>query len=384
MSGEHTERLLPDSTGDPVSFTRTSAPVGRFARWRMMLMTFLGLTALLTLSACGGATSNGSGGATTPGDTPSSTSSGSSNTGGPVTATDNGDGTITVQHSQGTTEVPANPEKVFVFDLGVMDTMNAIGVKPAGVPEAQYPESLQGIAEGAEKIGAMKEPDFETIATSGPDLIITSGRTAEAYGELSKIAPTVNLAVDMTDPLESFEANAKVIGTIFGKTEAVDGKLRGIEGKIEDARSTLKEAGKGSGLIVLTSAGEVTAYGAGSRFGLIHDLLGIPTAADVKAEGAHGESISFEYIAETNPDLLFVIDRDAATGEGGQAADAVLDNDLVNGTNAARNGDIIQLDPTNWYVVGYGLNSLPQMINQVVNGVVTESTTGGTDTISDN
>lgn len=383
MSGEHTERLLPDSTGDPVSFTRTSAPVGRFARWRMMLMAFLGLTALVTLSACGGATSNGSGGATTPGDTPSSTSSGSSNTGGPVTATDNGDGTITVQHSQGTTEVPANPEKVFVFDLGVMDTMNAIGVQPAGVPEAQYPESLQGIAEGAEKIGAMKEPDFETIATAGPDLIITSGRTAEAYGELSKIAPTVNLAVDMTDPLESFEANAKVIGTIFGKTEAVEGKLRGIEGKIEDAKATIKEAGKGSGLIVLTSAGEVTAYGAGSRFGLIHDLLGVPTAADVKAEGAHGESISFEYIAETNPDLLFVIDRDAATGEGGQAADAVLDNDLVNGTNAARNGDIIKLDPTNWYVVGYGLNSLPQMIDQVVNGVVTESTTGGTDATSD-
>lgn len=383
MTGEHTERLLPDSTGDPVSFTRTSAPVGRFARWRMMLMTFLGLTALLTLSACGGATSNGSGGATTPGDTPSSTSSGSSNTGGPVTATDNGDGTITVQHSQGTTEVPANPEKVFVFDLGVMDTMNAIGVKPAGVPEAQYPESLQGIAEGAEKIGAMKEPDFETIATAGPDLIITSGRTAEAYGELSKIAPTVNLAVDMTNPLESFEANAKVIGTIFGKTEAVEGKLKGIEGKIEDAKATIKEADQGNGLIVLTSAGEVTAYGAGSRFGLIHDLLGVPTAADVKAEGTHGESISFEYIAETNPDLLFVIDRDAATGEGGQAADAVLDNDLVNGTNAARNGKIIKLDPTNWYIVGYGLNSLPQMIDQVVNGVVTESTTGGTDATSD-
>lgn len=371
-----------------MSFTRTSAPVGRFARWRMLLMTFLGLTALVTLSACGGAASNGSGGESTSAGAASSSSapagSGESRPPGKAaTVQDNGNGTFTVDHAQGTTEVPANPEKVFVFDLGVMDTMNAIGVKPAGVPEAQYPESLQGIAEGAEKIGAMKEPDFETIATAGPDLIITSGRTAEAYGELSKIAPTVNLAVDMTNPLESFEANAKVIGTIFGKTEAVEGKLKGLEGKIEDAKATIKEADQGNGLIVLTSAGEVTAYGAGSRFGLIHDLLGVPTAADVKAEGAHGESISFEYIAEANPDLLFVIDRDAATGEGGLAADAVLDNDLVNGTNAARNGKIIKLDPTNWYVVGYGLNSLPQMIDQVVNGVVTESTTGGTDATSD-
>lgn len=369
-----------------MSFSRTSTPVGRFARWRMMLMAFLGLTALLTLSACAGDTGSGSGGSASgsSSSTSSEGSSGSPAAGGAVTATDNGDGTITVQHSQGTTEVPANPEKVFVFDLGVMDTMNAIGVAPAGVPEATYPESLQGLADQAEtKIGAMKEPDFETIASAGPDLIITSGRTAEAYGELSKIAPTVNLAVDMKNPLESFEANALAIGTIFGKTEAVEGKLQGIEGKIEDAQKTIKEAGKGTGLIVLTSAGEVTAYGAGSRFGLVHDLLGVPTAADIKAEGSHGESISFEFIAETNPDVLFVVDRDAATGEGGQAAQAVLDNDLVNGTNAARNGDIVQLDPTNWYIVGYGLNSLPQMIDQVVNGVVTESTTGGADATQD-
>ena len=37
----------------------------------------------------------------------------------------------------------------------------------------------------------------------------------------------------------------------------------------------------------------------------------------------------------------------------------------------------------NWYIVGYGLNSLPQMIDQVVNGVATESTTGGTDATQD-
>lgn len=365
-----------------MSPARPAAPAGRISRHRSTLMASLGLTALLTLTACGGDTGAGSAESTGSSSSASESASASSSTGGStaaaggVTATDNGDGTFTVEHSQGTTKVPANPEDVFVFDLGVMDSLNALGIQPAGVPEAQYPENLQGLADAAEtRIGAMKEPDFETIATADPDLIITSGRTAEAYAELSKIAPTVNLAVDMTNPLESFEENTRVLGTIFDKSDEVETQLAEIETKIEDAKSSIEDADAGNGLIVLTSAGEVTAYGAGSRFGLVHDLLGVPTAADVKAEGAHGESISFEYIADTNPDMLFVVDRDNAMGEGGDAASAVLDNDLVNNTNAARNGKIIQLDPVEWYLVGYGLDSLPTMINQVVNGVTTESTT---------
>ncbi len=48
--------------------------------------------------------------------------------------------TITVEHAQGSTSnVPVNPEKVFTFDLGVLDTLDALGVEPAGVPEATLP-----------------------------------------------------------------------------------------------------------------------------------------------------------------------------------------------------------------------------------------------------
>jgi iron complex transport system substrate-binding protein len=43
----------------------------------------------------------------------------------------------------------------------------------------------------------------------------------------------------------------------------------------------------------------------------------------------------------------------------------VLDNDLVKSTNAARNGKIIPLDSSSWYLVGYGLNNLPKMIDAV-------------------
>ncbi|MEO8282099.1 MAG: ABC transporter substrate-binding protein [Pseudarthrobacter sp.] len=208
---------------------------------------------------------------------------------------------ITVEHAQGSTaNVPVSPEKVFTFDLGVLDTLDGLGVEPAGVPEASYPAPLSKYADAKYgKIGSLKEPDSEAVSAGAPDLIIISGRTAGAYEELSKIAPTIDLSIDAANPMESSKDQAKKLGTIFNKAADVDAKLVSVDATIAATQAKAKGAGKG--LIVLTSGGEVTAYGAGSRFGLIHDVLGVPTAADVKAEDSHGESVSFEYIKQVNP-----------------------------------------------------------------------------------
>lgn len=48
---------------------------------------------------------------------------------------------VTVPHAQGETAVPADPRTV-VFDVGVLSTLDSLGIEVAGVPEATYPESL--------------------------------------------------------------------------------------------------------------------------------------------------------------------------------------------------------------------------------------------------
>jgi iron complex transport system substrate-binding protein len=277
--------------------------------------------------------------------------------------------TITVEHAQGSTaNVPVNPEKVFTFDLGVLDTLNALGVEPAGVPEAAYPEALAKFSDAKyAKIGSLKEPDFEAVSAGDPDLIIISGRTAGAYAELSKIAPTIDLSIDAAEPMESFKAQTGKLGTIFGKSAEAEQKLAAVDATISETKAKAADAGKG--LIVLTSGGEVTAYGAGSRFGIIHDVLGVPTAADVKVDGSHGEAISFEYIKQANPDILYVINRDTAVGTEGSAANPILDNELVRSTNAAKNNKVINLDPAGWYLVGYGLNNVKAMVDAIAESV---------------
>ncbi|UWX96452.1 siderophore ABC transporter substrate-binding protein [Arthrobacter zhaoxinii] len=272
--------------------------------------------------------------------------------------------TVTVEHAQGSTEVPVNPETVYTFDLGALDTMDALDIDVDGVPAANFPESLAKYgAEEITKIGSMKEPDFEAINAGAPDLIIISGRVADSYDELSEIAPTIDLSVDNADAWSSFTENTQTLGTIFEKEDLVEEKLNALEGKVEDTKELAADAG--NGLIVLTSGGEMTAYGAGSRFGIIHDVLGVTPAAEVKSEGAHGEKVSFNYVADTNPDHLFVIDRDVAVGTSGEAASAVLDNDLVKSTKAAQNDNITMLDSASWYLVGYGLNNVDTMVNTV-------------------
>ncbi len=277
--------------------------------------------------------------------------------------------TITVEHAQGNTaNVPVNPEKVFTFDLGVLDTLDALGVEPAGVPEAAYPEALSKYGDAKyTKIGSLKEPDFEAVSAGDPDLIIISGRTAGAYEELSKIAPTIDLSIDAKQPLDSFKAQTEKLGTIFDKSAEVEEKLAAVDTTIAETKAKAANAGKG--LIVLTSGGEVTAYGAGSRFGIIHDVLGVPTAADVKVDGSHGEAISFEYIKQANPDILYVINRDTAVGTEASAANPILDNELVQSTNAAKNNKVINLDPAGWYIVGYGLNNVQAMVDAVADSV---------------
>ena len=199
---------------------------------------------------------------------------------------------------------------------------------PTACRRPAYPESLCKYADAKyTKIGSMKEPDFEAISAGAPDLIIISGRTAGAYAELSKIAPTIDLSVDAARADGVLQGPDRERWARSSARQPRSTEARGHRRQIADTKAKAADAGKG--LIVLTSGGEVTAYGAGSRFGLIHDVLGVPTAADVKSEGAHGEAVSFEFIKETNPDLLYVIDRDAAIGTEAAASNAVLDNELV-------------------------------------------------------
>lgn len=272
---------------------------------------------------------------------------------------------LTIKHELGETTVKKNPQTVVVFDFGVLDSLDKLGVAVAGVPQANIPPYLSKY-ESADyaNVGGLKEPDLEQISELQPDLILISGRQSDYYEELSKIGPTVYMGVDTERYMESYQENAATLGEIFGKETEVATELEGVSKSIGELKDKVTAEGKNA-LILLANDGNISAYGSGSRFGIIHDVFGFKQADEHIEATTHGQSVSFEYVAEKNPDYLFVIDRGAAISTGEPASKELIENDLVKGTNAYKNGKIVYLDPSYWYLSGGGLLSVEAMVEEV-------------------
>nr|WP_322786586.1 ABC transporter substrate-binding protein [Advenella kashmirensis] len=184
---------------------------------------------------------------------------------------------LTVDHASGKTTIEGEPKKTVVFDLASLDTMHALGIEASAVPEAKYINQLAAYAQkSVPKVGSLFEPSYEAVNALSPDLIIVGGRSAPKYADLSKLAPTIDLTVNTKDLLGSVKRNTLTLADIFNKQDKATEQLA----RLDQSIAALKQkAGKaGSGLIILTTGGKVSAYGPGSRFGILHDTFGIPAA----------------------------------------------------------------------------------------------------------
>lgn len=276
---------------------------------------------------------------------------------------------ITVTDRNGEVEVPKNPEKVVVLDYGSLDILDEIGVESVvGVPKNGIPEYLDKYEdEKYTDIGGVKEFNFETINELDPDLIIIEGRQADSLEELQKIAPTVYLGSVGSDYLTSIKNNAKVLGEIFDKEKEVEEKLANIDTRVNEIKATVVDNNLNA-LATMISDGSMSVYGAGSRFNIIYKELGfVPTDESIEVSN-HGQSISYEYLSEKNPDYLFVIDKGAVTGSGAPAKDTV-ENELVKTTDTYKNGNIVYVDSVAWYVGGAGFKALDKMLDDVENAL---------------
>lgn len=278
-----------------------------------------------------------------------------------------GDGEFTITHAQGDTVVKANPERIVSFDAASIDTLQTLGVELAGIPEISQEGKFD--AEGIEVVGSMFEPDYEALNMLEPDLIIISGRTVEAYPDLSNLAPTIDLSFDASDMIGSLEANTNVLATLVGKQEEAASLLEDIKARVETLVTAAADVE--NGLVILTNAGAVTALAPanerGGRGALIYQTLGITPPVEDLEGATHGEPISFEFLLEHDPQWLFVIDRDVATGaEDAQPAAEVLDNEIMHQTRAWQDDHIVYLDPFDWYVItGAGLTSIERMLDEL-------------------
>lgn len=130
-----------------------------------------------------------------------------------------------------------------------------------------------------------------------------------------------------------------------------------------DARITaLQAVSEGQTAIVgMCTSGSFNVLGNDGRCSIIgvevgFENIGVDANIDTST---HGNEASFEFIVDKNPDYIFVMDRDAAIGtDGAQLAQDIMENELVMGTEAYKNGHLIYLaHPAVWYTAEGGITA---------------------------
>lgn len=273
---------------------------------------------------------------------------------------------ITIEHSLGKVTLENTPQRVVVVGgHGSLDTLNRLGIKPVGVVTNMLPEYLKEYGEGeTTSIGSMKEVDFETIFTLKPDIIIAESRMVDSYSTLSSIAPTVMYMVDNGDYWNDTQKNWRMLGKIFDKEEVVETIITDTQSQLTHTREKIESQNLKT-LAIMNSGNNISMFGHKSRFSVIFDEFGFQEARSSESQNSHGNLISFEFIAEAAPDVIFILDRESAIGQSSGKAQALFDNVLMKSTPAYKNNRIVYLNPSAWYLTIAGMDATQIMIDDV-------------------
>ena len=145
---------------------------------------------------------------------------------------DDGPPTREVRHAAGTTEVPADPQRIVVLSGDQLDALCALGLQSRIVAAATadgssgQPSYLGSVIHAVPPAGTQSDPDVGAIKAAKPDLILGSeALTPEAYGQLSGIAPTVFTG----PPGPGWQDTLRTVGAATGRNDAANALLAGFE-----------------------------------------------------------------------------------------------------------------------------------------------------------
>src|SRR5699024_8161788 len=192
-----------------------------------------------------------------------------------------------------------------------------------------------------------REPDLEVIAAVDPELVIIGQRFASFYDDIKNIVPNatiIDLSFDVSEeadtPGENLVNGLKdstiALGQIFDKNEEAEKLVADFDKSIEDVKSTYNETD--TVMSVVVSGGDIgfAAPYSGRVWGPMYEIFGWVPALEIDdvSSDHKGDDVSVEAIAQSNPDWIFVLDRDAAISS---TSDAVPAQDVIDNSPALQN-----------------------------------------------
>lgn len=256
--------------------------------------------------------------------------------------------TVQITDMHGTVTVPMNPKRVVALDNRTFETLADWGVELAAVPKSVMPTDSPYVSdERVKDIGSHNDPNLEIIAAVDPELVIVGQRFANFYDDIKELVPNAvvidlnfDVSAEAATPGENLVNGLKsstiALGEIFDKNIEAEKLVSEFDQAIEEGKAAYN--GTDTIISVVVSGGEIgfSAPRYGRVWGPMYDVFGWTSALEVGGSTSDhaGDDISVEAIAQSNPDWLFVLDRDAAVSS---VSDAVPAQDVINNSPALQN-----------------------------------------------
>lgn len=227
---------------------------------------------------------------------------------------------VTVMDNYGEKTVQLPVERPVSLDNRTFAVLDAWGVKLKAAPRALMAGGNLSYKddESVVNIGNHREPNLEAIVEVNPDVIVGGQRFVKYDEEIQKMNPQATFVQFDPRPDEPLDKElireVEELGKIFGK----EAEAKMMVDDFNKAIERVKKAYNGTDTVmtVNVSGGNIgfIAPGKGRTYGPLYQILGWKPALEVAGATSNhkGDDISVEAIAESNPDWIFVMDRDAA------------------------------------------------------------------------
>lgn len=238
-------------------------------------------------------------------------------------------------------KVPAKTDRIVITGaVEAMEDAIVLDVKPVGAITVggQFPELFRPITGEAQSVGEKTEPNFETILSLKPDVILGSTKfKPEVMEQLAKIAPTLPYSHVSTD----WESNLRLLGELSGKQEQAEQEIAKYKSDLEDAKTKLDDSVKGAKVLAMRiRVGELYIYPEKVFFNpVLYEDLGLTAPAEVKAAKAQ-ELLSKERLAEMNPDYIFLQFSPDENKESPNALEEFQNDPILKNVAAVKNGKL--------------------------------------------